>query len=140
MKQLPLILKSILVFAFCIIFYMQAFSQNTGNDYLLKFNRKCTGNVASLNEKNEKVFTFVIENMLLQEQIENFIEILKGHELVISVDISEIHGDKQQRNATVILKPESKINDFQDLLRLVGVNTIFLDGELIAVDDLENKK
>lgn len=113
------------------------FGQNSDNGTKLKFTRQSDGKIAYSNTVNQKVFNFIIEGITNQQQANDFISMFQGKKFVVSVNITEIAESNNLRNGIIILERTAKIPNFRELLINAGFSNIYVDDELISVDELE---
>lgn len=113
------------------------FGQNSDNGTKLKFTRQSDGKIAYSNTVNQKVFNFIIEGITNQQQANDFISMFQGKKFVVSVNVTEIAESNNLRNGIIILERTAKIPNFRELLINAGFSNIYVDDELISVDELE---
>jgi hypothetical protein len=139
MKKQLLILVSFLLAGFLLTIASESYAQTKKSDVLMLFTRQSNGKVAQINVAHQKEFTFFIQGLTTQTDVDNFVANFTGKGHVVSVKISEIYTENQ-RKGMIVLDPTAKLPDFKELLRGAGVTTISIDGELKSVDELVKVK
>ncbi|MEI6124609.1 MAG: hypothetical protein WCQ95_13410 [Bacteroidota bacterium] len=140
MKIKIFILQMVVLMLFVTTTAFSVFSQKNENGLIIKFTRENDGHISTRNAVNEKVFNFIIEGISTQQQANDFINTFKGNKFVVYVRGLEVVENNNQRKVTIVMVSEAKIPNFQALLRNAGINYIYVDDNLISVDELESLK
>jgi hypothetical protein len=111
--------------------------QSTGNDLKIMFPRGADGRIAMLNAVGQKVFNFSIDGITNKQQSEDFAKRIKSNLHVVFVNLTKPYGNNDQWKGVFVLDRKTKLPDFKKLLYDAGIEGIFVDGQLVAVEDLE---
>ena len=117
-----------------------SFGQHSSNETLLKFTSQGNGKIASLNAVSQKVFIFNISGMTTPQQVADFVNNFQGKKFVVSISVSDLIQNTNQRKGIVVLERIAKIADFQKLLTDAGISHIYVDNERIPVAEMETIK
>lgn len=111
--------------------------QSAGNDLKIMFSRGGDGRIATLNAVGQKVFDFSIEGMAHKQQAEDFAKSLKSNLHVVFVNLTEPEANNDLWKGVFVLGQKTKLPDFKKLLSDAGITEIYVDGVLVAVENLE---
>ncbi len=117
-----------------------SFGQRSTNETVLKFTRQSNTKIASLNAVGQKVFSFSIEGLATQQQVDEFVHKFQGKKFVVSINVTGLIQNTTFRNGFIVLERASKISDFQKLLTKAGISHIYVDNKRIAVTEMETIK
>ncbi|HNW69058.1 MAG TPA: hypothetical protein PKI01_01550 [Bacteroidales bacterium] len=111
--------------------------QNPGRDYKLMFSRDADGKIATMNAVGQKVFNFSIEGLANKQHADDFTKSLNNNPLVVYVNLIEPKDIGGQWKGVFVLEKKTKLPDFEKLLSDTGIAGIYVDGALVAIEDLE---
>ena len=117
-----------------------SFGQHSTHETVLKFTRQSNGNIASLNAVSQKVFSFSVEGLSTQQQVSDFVNKFQGKKFVVSVSISDVIQNTNQRKALIVFERATKIAVFSKLLKNAGISHIYVDNVRFAVSEIETVK
>jgi hypothetical protein len=113
-----------------------AFAQ--GNPVKMKFTREM-GKIIKVSKDKKKHISFTVEGLNTPAEVDNFVNNIKSHTLVMEVDISqEIYG--VDRKGKMVLSMDADIDYLKKILTNLGLVTIYIDGEIKPVSEIGVKK
>lgn len=111
--------------------------QSAGKNFKLRFSRGADGSIATINAVGQRVFNFAIEGIANKKQADDFEEAIKSNPHVAYVTLNE-HNDKSGLwQGVFVLDKKTKLPDFKTLLSNMGFTGVYVDGVLVAIEDLE---
>lgn len=111
--------------------------QNSGKDYKLMFSRGMDGSISTMNAVGQRVFKLSIEGIANKKQADDFASALKSNPHVAYVNFNEPNDIGGLWKGVFVLYKKTKLPDFKTLLSDSGITGIYVDGTLVAVENLE---
>jgi hypothetical protein len=113
-----------------------AFAQ--GNPVKMKFTKEM-GKIIKVSKDKKKHISFLVEGLNTPTEVDNFVNNIKSHTLVMEVTISqEIYG--VDRKGKMVLSMDADIDYLKKILTNLGLVTIYIDGEIKQVSEIGVKK
>jgi len=111
--------------------------QKPGRDYKLMFSRGEDGSIATLNAVGQRVFNFSIEGISNKKQADDFTMTIKSNPHVVHANLVEPNDLGGLWKGVFVLDKKTKLPDFKTLLSDMGFAVVYVDGVLVAIEDLE---
>ena len=109
-----------------------------GNPVKMKFTKEM-GKIVKVSKDKKKHITFNVEGLNTPTEVDNFVNNIKSHTLVLEVSISqEIYG--VDRKGKMVLSMDADIDYLKKILTNLGLVNIYIDGEIKPVSEIGVKK